>query len=512
MLPLLPKFRTFTALLSAALLSLAAWYWLGRPVAISEPAVSGPLNCLSYTPFRADESPFQLGVEKNFTPARIEEDLRLLATHTACIRLYGAAGMEQIPPIAQKLGMQLLMGAWVSADTTATRREIEALVQLANTYPQTIRAVLVGNEALLRREIAPELLAELIREVKARVPQPVSYADVWEFQLRHPQVTEASDFVTIHILPYWEDDPVAIENGVDHVRSIRQQVVARLPGKPILIGETGWPSVGRMREGALPSRVNEARFLRGFVAAAQAEGWDYNLIEAFDQPWKRQLEGAVGGYWGIFDTGRHDKQLLGGEVSNHLRWRMFATLAIVLGSLLILLLRLTPALAPLAAGVAIGWTLQLEQLWLISRNPLETAGALLLLASVLGASAAPLARLAARPLAARLEAGLVLLSGSIAATLSLWLLFDARYRDFFIAGFLPPALLMVLLYRPLTPVVRRGDEELALGVVLSVSALVIAHNETLLNHQALAWSLTTLLLGGALLWRGMRARAQPRPV
>ncbi len=24
----------------------------------------------------------------------------------------------------------------------------------------------------------------------------------------------------------------------------------------------------------------------------------FNLIEAFDQPWKRKLEGAMGGYWG----------------------------------------------------------------------------------------------------------------------------------------------------------------------------------------------------------------------
>ena len=31
------------------------------------------------------------------------------------------------------------------------------------------------------------------------------------------------------------------------------------PGKEILIGETGWPSEGRMRDGALPSRTNQAR-------------------------------------------------------------------------------------------------------------------------------------------------------------------------------------------------------------------------------------------------------------
>lgn len=59
-----------------------------------------------------------------------------------------------------------------------------------------------------------------------------------------------------------------------------------------------------MREGALPSAVNQAIFTRGFVKMAEENGWKYNYIEAFDQPWKRISEGAVGGYWGLFDADR----------------------------------------------------------------------------------------------------------------------------------------------------------------------------------------------------------------
>lgn len=500
--------RTFIALIIAAQLSFLAWYWLGRPVAISEPAITEPLSCLSYTPFRGNESPFMEGVEANFTEARIEEDLRLLSGHTSCVRLYASVGMEKIPPIARKLGMQVLQGAWVSRDAKATRLEIEKAVRVANDYPETIRGVLVGNEALLRGEIGADELAALIREVKQRVKQPVSYADVWEFQLRNPQVGEASDFVTIHILPYWEDYPVAIEKAIDHVRRIRQQVVDRFPGKPVLIGESGWPSVGRMREGALPSRVNEARYVRGFVAAAHAEGWDYNLIEAFDQPWKRQLEGAVGGYWGIFDTARHDKLLLQGAVSNHPHWVWFAALAIALCSLTVPFLRIPLTMSPLVAGVAVGWTLQAEQLWLIARNGFETTGAVLLLATVLAVSLAALARLAGRPFTPRREALLVLLLGSIAAVLSLWLVADPRYRDFFIAGFLPPAVLLFLLNRSKNPVMKQGSEEIAIGALLCVSAIMIAINETIQNQQALAWSLATLLLGSAMVWRGIHTKGR----
>ena len=34
---------------------------------------------------------------------------------------------------------------------------------------------------------------------------------------------------------------------------------------------------------------------------AKREHFRVNVIEAFDQPWKRALEGTVGGHWGLFD-------------------------------------------------------------------------------------------------------------------------------------------------------------------------------------------------------------------
>ena len=57
-----------------------------------------------------------------------------------------------------------------------------------------------------------------------------------------------------------------------------------------------------MREGARPSPSNQARVIDGNAwRSRQRENFRVNVIEAFDQPWKRALEGAVGGYWGIID-------------------------------------------------------------------------------------------------------------------------------------------------------------------------------------------------------------------
>src|SRR5690606_16488223 len=79
---------------------------------------------------------------------------------------------------------------------------------------------------------------------------------------------------------------------------------------------------GRMREGALPSRVNQARVLHEVLAAEARAGTRVNVIEAFDQPWKRQLEGTVGGHWGLFDAATRAPKFVWGEpVSDHPWWR-----------------------------------------------------------------------------------------------------------------------------------------------------------------------------------------------
>ena len=61
---------------------------------------------------------------------------------------------------------------------------------------------------LLRGEMTASDLAANIRLVKSQVTVPVTYADVWEYWLRNREVYDAVDFVTIHILPYWEDFPI----------------------------------------------------------------------------------------------------------------------------------------------------------------------------------------------------------------------------------------------------------------------------------------------------------------
>ena len=67
------------------------------------------------------------------------------------------------------------------------------------------------------------------------------------------------------------------------------------------------------------------------MSRANALGIEYNVIEAFDQPWKT-FEGSVGAYWGLFDNAREAKFAWTGPISDNDRWKI-GVIAVVVGTL-----------------------------------------------------------------------------------------------------------------------------------------------------------------------------------
>ncbi len=513
----------FTA---AVLLIVGAWWWLGRPVAMPV-APLGPgekLHCVSYAPFRGDETPLDLSTR---IPAwQIEQDLARLAPLTNCVRTYAVhLGLDQIVPIAQRHGLKVLLGIWLGPDPVFNQHQVDVATDLANRYPDVVQAIVVGNEVLLRGELSAEALGNIIRTVKAAVKVPVTYADVWEFWLRNRELAAAVDFVTVHILPYWEDFPIPASAAADHVASIERRVAAAFSGKEILVGEFGWPSFGRMRDGALPSPVNQASTMQQVLARAKQEGFHVNLIEAFDQPWKRALEGTVGGHWGLlFGGSREPKFAWGQPVSNHPQWIWQALGGVLLAAAVFglawraggppdkvpLRIRVGVLVNAVGPGILIGWA--------IANAPLESFGVggwVRSLAMLAVALVAPIAATAAlrrgsavpafaqvlgrRPeqpadfLSLVLGTGLILLT-ILAIGTALGLVFDPRYKDFpfvpLTAAAIPYAVLTVSAGWPERGATRRA--ELAAAILLAVSAIYIVINEGVANWQAV-W------LGGVLL-------------
>ncbi|MBF0098611.1 MAG: hypothetical protein HQM04_05715 [Magnetococcales bacterium] len=518
-----------SAWLLALLLAFLFWKQGGQVVALPD-VPSGRYQCLSYAPFRDGQVPFD---QTLFIPrSQIEEDLTMLAPHTACVRTYSATqGQGAVVELAEKKGMQVLLGTWIGPDKQINAKQMAATLAVAK--PGVVRALVVGNEVLLRRELNAEQLIDVLKTMRSQTTLPITYADVWEFWLQNPQVAEQVDFLTIHLLPYWEDHPIGVPQALVHVQNILKKMQEAFPGKPLLVGEIGWPSAGRSRQEAVPGRIEQARFIREFIALTSQQEIAYNLIEAFDQPWKRFQEGTVGGHWGLFDRHRQVKFPLTGPVQPLPNWPVPLGLGALLALLLITLfghpqqgfLRLFTfsILGFGSAGLAFWRWKQLSE---ASQNLLDWglggAGLLLILLSTLMIAALlgqksptwlttlpcslrqlrSLLRLGAWPQALTRDN---LLSGTLqAATLfsaaltALCLILDGRYRDFPTALYVLPAVLIWLRWwllgaRP------QGAQESILGLLLLFCAVVGVAVELPENREAMLWQALLLFMALPLL-------------
>ena len=318
------------------------WWWVpNRPVEISG-WTNAPLESVSFAPYRPGQSP----LTRTFpTSDQIDQDLKRLQGKVRAVRTYSAGeNLEAVPRLAGKYGIKVWHGAWLNDNDKENLEQVNLLIDHANKYPDTIERVIVGNEVLLRKDLTVAQLRSYIHMVKQRVRQPVSYADVWEFWLRNPSLADDVDFITIHILPYWEDEPIGMDRREPdgrlsiekHILDIYHKVQQRFPGKPIVIGETGWPSDGRMRSDARPGRVEQARYFSLFRSLAEREHFDYNIVEAFDQYWKARQEGTVGARWGLLDAYRNDKFELGKPVVAEPQWRILFAVSTIITALLVL--------------------------------------------------------------------------------------------------------------------------------------------------------------------------------
>jgi len=510
------------------------WWWLATPVALPRAPIdaAAKLECVSYAPFRNDQTPHDQALI--VSPEQIAEDLRELAKVSKCIRTYSIDnGLDKVPELASRVGLKVLLGVWIGRDRAKNAHLVDIAVSLVRDHPGVVTAIIVGSEVLLRGEMIVSDLREIIRSVKPRVDVPVTYADVWEFWLRYREIGADVDFVTVHFLPYWEDFPPRAEDAAAHVDGIRKQVAAAFPGKEILIGEAGWPSHGRMRDGALASRVNQARFISEILDRARRDNFRVNLFEAYDEPWKRRWEGTVGGYWGLFDSvDRKLKYPAGEAISNYPFWKLqmacgLALCICVFGSAL-LTLKHRPSHPGLASWIAVAVSATVGGILLgVSADKMlhESYGyggwllqGLLLAAGIAAPLLSTYALMSGRALPAFLEVlgppkgrtpffmtnmlGITLIVTTlVAAEIALSLVFDARWRDFPFAALtmaVVPFWTLAFLNgaksgtRPLSEAVFTG--------LFALAAVYIILNEGSDNWQAM-WTGAVYFLLGSALWQ-----------
>ncbi|HEY4366542.1 MAG TPA: glycosyltransferase [Steroidobacteraceae bacterium] len=327
------KLPGFLVAATFAVITIAAWAWLNKPVEEPEWPERG-VQGMAFSPFHAEQNPIERALP---SAAQIDADLTLLSNDSVnAVRTYSALDtLAEVPRLAAAHKMKVAVGAWIDTDRQTNRKEIDAAIRLAHDYSNVIR-VIVGNEVILRGDLTVAELARELDRTRAAVEQPVSTAEPWHVWIDNPELAEHVDFITVHLLPYWEG--IKVEQSVDYLSARMEQLANRFPDKRIVIGEVGWPSDGRTRDAAVASASNEALFLRRFLARARQEGYVYYIMEAFDQPWKARYEGAVGAYWGVYNVDRKPKFEFVKPIVRIPQWHVLAAISVIIAAILLALL------------------------------------------------------------------------------------------------------------------------------------------------------------------------------
>ena len=245
--------------------------------------------------------------------------------------------------------MYVMLGAWMDClnawtdhpdhsieDAVNNESEIQKAVRYANEYPDIVKVIAVGNEAMVHWAasyfVHPSVILKYVNYLQELKKMGKLSPDLWitssdnfaswgggESDYHLPELEElvkAVDYVSAHTYPfhdthynnaYW-DSPAADEVGYsDHDRvlsamqraafyaqgqyeSVKSYVHGIDPEKPIHIGETGWSSVSVGFYGNNGSfaadEYKQALYHQAMREWTDAEGISCFYFEAFDEQWK----------------------------------------------------------------------------------------------------------------------------------------------------------------------------------------------------------------------------------
>jgi exo-beta-1,3-glucanase (GH17 family) len=263
-------------------------------VALFHRILQQKIHGISFSPYIDGQAP---GSE--IGEAQIRERLSIIRPCVHWIRTFSCvAGNQATPRIAHQMGLKTMVGVSLSDDRDANEKELANGIEVARAGHADILAV--GNENLLRRDLPVDELIGYIQRAKDAVPGvPVSYVDAYFLFEDHPAVAGACDLLLVNCYPFWEG--YAAEHALQYMREMYRRAVRVANGKPVIISETGWPTIGSAFGAAVPSNDNALEYFIGAYQWAAQEGIGIFYFSSFDESWKVGAEGDVGAYWGLWD-------------------------------------------------------------------------------------------------------------------------------------------------------------------------------------------------------------------
>ena len=233
---------------------------------------------------------------------QIEERLTQIAPYVSSIRTFGCAGgLENIPRIAaEKFGLKVAVGLYISDDAASNARQIANAVKCAEYADM----YLCGNESInLGFVSSEEILIKAINELRAQLKKagygdiPVGTNEVMSSY--SDRLTDACDFFCFSYHPY-SGGATAADAGKLWFPQQLNRAVEKAKGKPVIVGETGWPSFAKPGESKEKARREAAIYNMWAVYHAAKKQIKLFSFASHDEDWKVKY-GPAEPAFGIFD-------------------------------------------------------------------------------------------------------------------------------------------------------------------------------------------------------------------
>ncbi len=292
-------------------------------------------NAICYSGFREGQSP-ESGIYPTYE--QVKEDLLILQSHWKYLRLYDCdqhAEMVLAVIEKEKLDFKIMLGVYIDAEmnnsgcpwgSSHSKEELDenkqqnlnkinALIDMANTYPDTIHWLSAGNEATVDwtdHYVPVENVIKYVRMIKSRASQPVTFCEnyvPWLNKLK--PLAEEVDFISIHTYPVWEYKN--IHDAMQFTKENYYSVAETYPDKTVVITEAGW-ATNSNGIGICPTNVCEERqetYYHDLLEWSKKESILTFFFEAFDELWKGSHEPLEPEkHWGLFTIDRKPKKVM----------------------------------------------------------------------------------------------------------------------------------------------------------------------------------------------------------
>lgn len=371
------------SLLIAALLAFCLALASGTAARSAEEILGNPdYLAMSFGGYRETTRERPPSVEQLMEDVRIMHALgiRIVRTYNTQQYPHAARLLEAIDRLQQEnpdLEFYVMLGAWIDCYGAWTQEtdhsrgsvenntaEINAAVRMANEYPRIVKAIAVGNEAMVHWAssyyVEPDVVLRWVNHLQQLKKEGGLSPEVWitssdnfaswggdDPSYHKPALEElirAVDFVSLHTYPFhdthyngdfWivpeeeaalpkeEQIAAAMRRARDYARqqyeSTAAYVQAIAPGKPIHIGESGWATNDTELYSAKGSRAAD-EYKSGLFHDlmrewTNAEGIALFYFEMFDEPWKDAYNpGGSENHFGLINLQGRAKYALWDEV------------------------------------------------------------------------------------------------------------------------------------------------------------------------------------------------------